>query len=215
MAGRDRAVRRRAVRLAARQPDLLGSLAILGMFVLVRAAGGGPWLALRRRDADGRRQPAAGPRRGSGRSTSTRVAAMIWARRCICADGRCWPGVVLGVGACFEVGRPVRAARRCCSLELLRGVVRAGAAGAARWRAARRSAWSPRRRRVFIGLLAVLDRIAPPYDPIAGKLVTGGVFGHIRHMISYAAQPDQPARAAGDRLLPVAVADRPASRSCT
>ena len=36
----------RPVGLAARQASCFGSLAILGMFVLVRAAGGGPWVAL-------------------------------------------------------------------------------------------------------------------------------------------------------------------------
>ena len=38
----------------------------------------------------------------------------------------------------------------------------------------------------------MLDRIAPPYDPIAGKLVAGGVFGHIRYMFTYAAAQTSP-----------------------
>jgi hypothetical protein len=45
---------------------------------------------------------------------------------------------------------------------------------------------------VFVGLLALLDRIAPPYDPLRRKLVTGGVFGHIRYMLSYGANQTSP-----------------------
>ena len=39
---------------------------------------------------------------------------------------------------------------------------------------------------MFVGLLALMDRIAPPYDPQTGELVPGGVLGHIGHIISYA-----------------------------
>jgi hypothetical protein len=39
---------------------------------------------------------------------------------------------------------------------------------------------------VFIGLLGIMDRIAPPYADSEGKLITGGAIDHIAHMISYA-----------------------------
>ena len=45
---------------------------------------------------------------------------------------------------------------------------------------------------VFVGLLALLDRIAPPYDPLRHKLIGGGVFGHIRYMLDYGAHQTSP-----------------------
>ena len=38
----------------------------------------------------------------------------------------------------------------------------------------------------------MLDRIAPPYDPAARKLVGGRPFAHLGHMLSYAAQQTSP-----------------------
>jgi predicted membrane-bound dolichyl-phosphate-mannose-protein mannosyltransferase len=40
----------------------------------------------------------------------------------------------------------------------------------------------------FLGLLAVLDQIAPPYDNSAGRFVGDNPFSHLSHMITYAAQ---------------------------
>src|SRR5206468_3293864 len=37
----------------------------------------------------------------------------------------------------------------------------------------------------LVGLLAVLDRIAAPYDNAARRYVQGGPFDHLAHMISY------------------------------
>src|SRR6202011_3706637 len=45
---------------------------------------------------------------------------------------------------------------------------------------------------VFIGLLAVLDAVAPPYNDAAHQLVTGGALQHLAHMVSYAAQQTSP-----------------------
>jgi hypothetical protein len=44
----------------------------------------------------------------------------------------------------------------------------------------------------FFGLLAILGQIAPPYDDAAGRLVTGGPFAHLGHMLSYAAAQTSP-----------------------
>jgi hypothetical protein len=44
----------------------------------------------------------------------------------------------------------------------------------------------------FVALLAVMDRLAPPYDPVAGRPVAGGVFHHLGHMISYASGQTSP-----------------------
>src|SRR5262249_24789948 len=45
---------------------------------------------------------------------------------------------------------------------------------------------------VFVGLLALLDRIAPPFDGAKGKLLASGPFHHIAHMLSYAAHQTSP-----------------------
>jgi hypothetical protein len=45
---------------------------------------------------------------------------------------------------------------------------------------------------VFVGLMALLDVIAPPYDPLRHKLVGGGVFGHVRYMLDYGASQTSP-----------------------
>jgi hypothetical protein len=41
---------------------------------------------------------------------------------------------------------------------------------------------------VFVGLLAILDQIAPPYNASNGAVVGGGVFGHISHIFSFSAE---------------------------
>ena len=165
---------------------VLGSVAILGMYVLVRAAGGGPWLGL-------------------GAATLMAVDNLLLVHRPD-RDARHLRGGRddLGRGA---VPARTAAARgrgdRRRRLHEARGAVRAAVAAAARAaRVVRPAAIAARVRRfaicavaaagTFIGLLAVLDRIAPPYDPIAGKLVTGGPFGHLRHMLSYAAHQTSP-----------------------
>jgi hypothetical protein len=40
---------------------------------------------------------------------------------------------------------------------------------------------------VYLGVLAVFDRIAPPYDPQTGRTITGGPVAHTERMMSYAA----------------------------
>jgi hypothetical protein len=44
----------------------------------------------------------------------------------------------------------------------------------------------------FMAILAVMDRIATPYDDANAKLLNGGPFTHLAHMISYAAQQTSP-----------------------
>jgi hypothetical protein len=44
----------------------------------------------------------------------------------------------------------------------------------------------------FIGLLAVLGRIAPPYADAERQLISGGAFGHVGHILSYAAHTTSP-----------------------
>ena len=45
---------------------------------------------------------------------------------------------------------------------------------------------------MFIALLAVLDRIAPPYDYALHGPVAGGPLHHLAHILSYAAQQTSP-----------------------
>jgi hypothetical protein len=44
----------------------------------------------------------------------------------------------------------------------------------------------------FIGLLAVLDRVATPYADASRELISGGAFAHIGHILSYAAAETSP-----------------------
>jgi hypothetical protein len=174
---------------------IFGSLAILGMFALVRSAGGGRWSALGAATlmacdnlllVHGR----------IGTLDIYAVAMMIWG---VALYVRGWPvfgGLVLGVAAAFKLVAPYVAA-----VLLLFEVVRV----ITRWR--RRgapSSWRPGpalRRLVmcivtgfatFIGLLAIMDRVATPYADAEAKLITGGPFAHLAHMISYAAQQTSP-----------------------
>jgi dolichyl-phosphate-mannose-protein mannosyltransferase len=174
--------------LAWRLPSLLlGSLAIVGMFVLVRAARGGPWVAV---------GAAALLAADNLLLVHSRIAtldiyavtAMIWAAALYLRGRPLLAGVVVGVGACAKEVAPyvlfallalelLRAHRDRAELRpaLVKLAICAGAAVA-----------------VFVGLLALLDQIAPPYDPLHHKLVGGGVFGHIRYMLDYGAHQTSP-----------------------
>ena len=71
---------------------VFGTLAILGMFALVRAAGGGPWTALGAARADGSGQPAARPRADRD-ARHLRRSRRCCGRRCsTCAGDRCSRG---------------------------------------------------------------------------------------------------------------------------
>jgi hypothetical protein len=101
-------------------------------------------------------------------------------------------GVVIGVGACAkEIAPYVLVA--FALLELFRwwfggrGRVHELGAGAARLAACAIAAAGS-----FIGLLAVLDRIATPYADASHELITGGAFAHIGHILNYAAQETSP-----------------------
>jgi hypothetical protein len=45
---------------------------------------------------------------------------------------------------------------------------------------------------VYLAVLAIFDRIAPPYDPETGQTITGGPFAHTQRMLSYAAAQTSP-----------------------
>ncbi len=166
---------------------LLGSLAILGMFALVRAAGGGPWVAV---------GAAALMAADNLLLVHSRIAtldiyavtAMIWAAVLYLRGRPLLAGVVIGVGACAKEVAPY-VLFALVTLELLRAHRDRSAVGPALVRVAMCAAAAAA---VFVGLLALLDVIAPPYDPLTHKLIGGGVFGHIRYMLHYGSHQTSP-----------------------
>jgi len=166
---------------------LLGSLAILGMFALVRAAGGRPWVAV---------GAAALLAADNLLLVHSRIAtldiyavtAMIWAAVLYLRGHPLAAGAVIGVGTTAKEVTPYLLLA-LLALELLRAHKDRSAVGPALVRVAICAASAAV---VFVGLLALLDWIAPPYDPLRHKLVGGGVFGHIRFMLDYGANQTSP-----------------------
>jgi predicted membrane-bound dolichyl-phosphate-mannose-protein mannosyltransferase len=166
---------------------LLGTVAILGMFFLVRAAGGGPWLglgaaALMAADnlllVHGR----------IGTLDISAVAAMIWGAALYLRKRPIESGVVIGVGACAKEVTPY-VLLVLVVLELLR------------WWPARSEGWRRAGRiascaavaaATFLVLLFLLGRIAPDYSPQTGKLVPNGAFGEVSHILTYAEHQTSP-----------------------
>jgi dolichyl-phosphate-mannose-protein mannosyltransferase len=174
--------------LAWRLPSvLMGTLAILGMFALTRAAGGGPWIglgaaALMAADnlllVHGR----------IGTLDISAVTGMIWGAALYLRGRPILAGVVIGVAACAKEVAPY--------ILLVLGVIELF-----RWLEARRHDGQRVRRLVtcgvstavvFLALLFVLGRIAPPYSPQTGKVVPNGPFGHVAHILSYGAHQTSP-----------------------
>lgn len=164
-----------------------GTLAIIGMFALVRAAGGGRWPAL---TATGL-MAADNLMIVHGRIATLDVyalAAMVWGAAMYLRGRPLLAGAVIGVGLCTKlVAGYVLIA--LVLLELLRWVqLRRGPIA----QISRLTGCVAAAAGSFVALIAVFDRVAAPYDDAARKLVTGGVLGHIGHMISYAAQQTSP-----------------------
>jgi len=174
--------------LAWRLPSvLLGTVAMLGMFALVRAAGGGPWLglgaaALMACDnlllVHGR----------IGTLDIYAVAAMIWGAALYLRRRPLWAGVVIGLGTSAKEVAPYVLVSLAV-LELLRWWRTRDAAPARLGRLAACVAVSAV---TFLAALTVMGWIAPPYSPQSGKLVPNGPFGHVAHMLSYAAHQTSP-----------------------
>ena len=181
--------------LAWRLPSLLlGSLAIIGMFVLARAAGGGAWLAL----------AAAGLMAADnlllvhGRIATLDVpvvALMIFSVALYLRRRPVWAGLLIGVGSCLKLVAPY-ALLALALLELLR--VRE----VPRVRLARLGACVTSAVAVFIALLAVMDQIAPPYDATSAKVLGTSPFRHLAHMLSYGANQTSPHGAQGIASYP-------------
>lgn len=176
---------------------VMGTLAIVGMFALTRAAGGGPWVAFAAAAlmafdnlmiVHGR----------IGTLDIYSLSAMLWAATAYLRGRPLLAGVLVGVGICtkfvaadllivlaiYEALRWARRRERSV-LHLARVCTATGAAAA-----------------VCIGLLALLGRFAAPYSDTTHQLIGGGVFAEIRHIISYAASQTSPRGPAGIASYP-------------
>ncbi|HYZ79768.1 MAG TPA: glycosyltransferase family 39 protein, partial [Solirubrobacteraceae bacterium] len=174
---------------------IFGTIAILGMFALVRSAGGGPWSAL----GAATLMAADNLLLVHGRIFTLDiyvVAMMIWGAAFYLQGRAVLAGVVLAVGFCFKLVGPY-ALGVLGLLELGRMFVR--------WRDPDSPPdWGLRKvvprfaatvftsAGVFVGLLALMGLIATPYADAEARLITGGPFAHISHMFSYAAQQVSP-----------------------
>ncbi len=161
---------------------LCGTLAIIGMYALVRAGGGGQWLALGAASLMAADNLLLVMSR-IGTLDIYVLAAMLWSAVLYLRGRPVAAGVLLGVGACVKLVAPYLVAVVVLFELLSIWRLRAG------WSAAsvRLAKFAAAGFAVFVGLLALLDRIAPPFDPVAGKRITGGPFSHISHMLSYGA----------------------------
>ncbi len=198
---------------------ILGTLAVLGLFMLVVAAGGSRRMALGACAlmvcdnlllVHGR----------IGTLDIYVLAAMLWGAALYMLGRPVLAGTVIGIGACFKlVGPYVLLVLGLFELMRWLGGARTSPGG---WRSRgrRESRLSSGRREsryaggwgesryaggwrpfagctavavvVFFALLTLMDRIAPPYDAYSGKLVTGGPLGHLVHMITYGASQTSP-----------------------
>jgi dolichyl-phosphate-mannose-protein mannosyltransferase len=166
---------------------VMGTIAILGMFSLARAAGAGPWVAL----------VAATVMAGDnlmlvhgriGTLDIYALAAIVWAAALYLRRRPLLAGALVGVGACAKEVAPY-VLLVLGLFELLRLLVSRNDIAARSWRLGRCVTAAGG---AFIGLLAVLDSIAPPYNPETGKRVPSGPFGHIGHILDYAAHQTSP-----------------------
>ena len=169
---------------------LFGSIAILWMWGLVRAAGGGRWTALGAASL----MAADNLMLVHGRIGTLdiyAVAAMVWGVALYVRGRPLVAGLVLAVADCFKEVAPY-ALLVLALIELGRLLVaRSERASPPDWR------WRPAARRllltsftsigVFLGLLGIMDQIATPYADSQAQLITGGPFAHLWHMITYAA----------------------------
>jgi predicted membrane-bound dolichyl-phosphate-mannose-protein mannosyltransferase len=166
---------------------LLGTVAILGLFVLVRAAGGGPWLGLGAAALMAADNLLLVHSR-IGTLDISATAAMIWAAALYLRGRPLVAGVIVAVGACAKEVAPY-VLLVFVVLEGLRWLRRREGATAA----VRRLVWCVGASAVsFVALLWALEKIVPPYDPQTGKLVSDLPFGEIWRILTYASHQTSP-----------------------
>jgi dolichyl-phosphate-mannose--protein O-mannosyl transferase len=181
---------------------VLGSVAILGMFALVRAGGGGPWMAV----GAAALMAADNLLLVHGRIGTLDVPAlapMLWGVVLYLRGRPLLGGLLIGIASCMKLVAPY-ALLVVVLLEVLRrgrvhvrGGARVRAAAglsgrAVRDAAVRVGACFAAAVATFFLSLTILDRIAPPYDPAQGKLLGSSPFRHLAHMLSYGASQSSP-----------------------
>ncbi len=168
---------------------LAGTVAILGMYALARAAGAEAWVAV---------GAAALMALDNLQLVHARIAtldvyalaAMVWGAALYLRRRPVLAGMVIGVGACAKEVAPY-ALVALALLEVFRWLIDGGRELAVA-AAARLVACVVAAAGTFVGLLAVLDRIATPYADASQQLITGGTFSHIGHILSYGAGETSP-----------------------
>jgi 4-amino-4-deoxy-L-arabinose transferase-like glycosyltransferase len=171
---------------------IAGTLALVAMFALVRAAGGGEWVAL----GAAALMSADNLLLVHGRIATLDIyvlAAMLWGVVLYLRGRPVAAGMLVGIGACFKLVAPYAVAVLALyEALLLVSSTPTGLRGSWRAALARVGGCVAAAAAVGFGLLALMDRIAPPYGASAGKLVGGGPLGHLGHMLSYASQQTSP-----------------------
>src|SRR5207302_10535621 len=114
------------------------------------------------------------------------LAAMIWGAALYLRERPLLAGVVIGLGAGAKEMAPY-ALVALALLEAFRWLFVGGRTGVRRG-LVRLTSCVVASAGSFIGLLAVLDRVATPYADAAQQVIKGGAFAHIGHILSYAAQ---------------------------
>ncbi len=168
---------------------LMGSIAILGIYALVRSAGGDRWTAV----GAAALMAADNLLLVMGRIGTLDiyvVAAMIWGVALYVRGRPVAAGIALAVATCFKEVAPY-ALVVLVLLELGRLLVaRRDRDAPETWRAAdalkRLAAVVFTTCGVFVGLLALMGLIATPYADSEARLITGGPFAEISHIITYA-----------------------------
>jgi hypothetical protein len=166
---------------------LIGSLALLGVFALARACGAGRWPALGAAAllATDNILLVAGR---IGTLEIYAVTAMIWSVAFYLRRRPALAGLALGVGAaCKEVALYVLFV--VALIELGRWFSARAGGGRALARVAGCAAVAGGG---FIGLLALMDKIAPPFDYSGAGRLGAGPFHHLAHILSYASQQSSP-----------------------
>jgi hypothetical protein len=184
---------------------LFGTLAILGMYALVRFCGGGPWSAV----GAATLMAADNLLLVHGRIGTLDIyalAPMVWGIALYMRGSPWLAALLLGLADCFKEVAPY-----ALIVIVLLELIRAGLAWRdpglpAAWR------WRPTLVRaliacvgsvaVFIAGLWVMGLIATPYADSQRLLITGGPFDHLWHMITYAEALTSPHGATGIASYP-------------
>ena len=116
------------------------------------------------------------------------VAAMIWGAALYLRRRPVWAGVLIGLGTSAKEVAPY-VLFSLVVLEILRWWRDREDAPA---RLGRLAACGGVSAATFLAALTVMGWIAPPYSPQTGKLVPNGPFGHLAHILSYAAHQTSP-----------------------